>query len=64
MMIVCSHCLMGIESHEGNQFARRATEEDLEELGYEVIEDEDSFDTYAKCDWCEEEINIDDLWVI
>ena len=64
MMVVCSHCLMAIESHEGNQWKRKATEEDLEELGYEVIEDEDSFDTYAKCDWCEEEINIDDLWVI
>lgn len=61
MMIVCEHCLMAIESHEGNQWRRKATEEDLEEMCWE---DEDSFDIYAICDWCKEETNIDDLWVI
>lgn len=40
-MCVCEHCLLAIESHEGNQATLRhwVDEEDAEE---------------SKCDWCEE----------
>jgi hypothetical protein len=41
-MWVCEHCLMAIESREGNQAVLRhwVDEEDVEE---------------SKCDWCEED---------
>ena len=67
MMVVCSHCLMGIESHEGNQFARKATEEDLSYI-VDMTDAEvcgvNPWDTYSVCEWCEEEKILDDLWVI
>lgn len=43
---VCSHCLMAIESHEGNQIAL-CHNIDLEY-------DEEEFDEMSTCDWCEE----------
>ena len=39
---VCEHCLMAIESHEGNQHARRI-----------YVDEEDP--TESRCDWCEED---------
>lgn len=63
MMVVCSHCLMGIESHEGNQWKRKATEEDLSVI-IEEIDEDNPYDTYSVCEWCEEEKSLDDLWVI
>ena len=63
MMVVCSHCLMGIESHEGNQWKRKATEEDLSVI-IEEIDEDNPFETYSVCEWCEEEKPLSDLWVI
>ena len=40
-LFVCSHCLMAIESREGNQAI----------LKHYVDEDDD---VESKCDWCEE----------
>ena len=45
---VCSHCLMAIESHEGNQ----AT------LTHWVDEDDDE---ESKCEWCEQ-VGFDHLY--
>lgn len=42
---VCDHCLLAIESREGNQVILR---HDID-LGYEDEDEETS-----KCDWCEE----------
>lgn len=40
-MWVCEHCLMGIESHEGNQATLR-----------HYVDETDAVD--SKCDWCKE----------
>ena len=47
-LFVCSHCLMAIESHEGNQAI----------LKHYVDEDDD---VESKCDWCEE-VGFDTLY--
>ena len=45
-MFVCEHCLMAIESREGNQAILK---HDIE-----LEFDEEDFDKASKCDWCEE----------
>ena len=40
-MWVCEHCLMGIESHEGNQATLR-----------HYVDETDAVE--SKCDWCKE----------
>ena len=40
-MWVCEHCLMAIESHEGNQATMR-----------HWVDEDDEQESY--CDWCEE----------
>jgi hypothetical protein len=45
-MWVCEHCLMAIESREGNQAILK---HDIE-----LEFDEEDFDGASKCDWCEE----------
>lgn len=42
---VCKHCLMAIESREGNQTTIKHNIDDIE-----YLEDENE----SKCDWCEE----------
>jgi hypothetical protein len=41
-MLVCEHCLMAIESREGNQAVMR-----------HWVDEED--ETESKCDWCEDD---------
>lgn len=55
-MIVCSHCLEAIESHEGNQIKRklgRINDADL-------IDDNDE----VFCEWCEENRDIAEMYEI
>lgn len=67
MMLVCSKCLMAIESHEGTQKKRKATEEDLSYIVDMTDAEEcgaNPWDTYSVCEWCNTETLLDDLWVI
>ena len=57
-MIVCSHCLEAIESHEGNQIKRKLS----------WLNDEDLMlsDDYGRvrCEWCEEKDDLSDMYEI
>ena len=56
--VVCEHCLMAIESREGNQAVTR----DIPESRlYEV---EDDWELWGTCDWCEEEYPESELYQI
>ena len=46
---VCEHCLMAIESHEGNQLTRH------------LYIDDDAPEDESRCDWCGE-INNTELY--
>lgn len=49
-LTVCEHCLMAIESHEGQQITRTIYPDfDIDENGEYVALPE------SRCDWCEEE---------
>lgn len=50
-MIVCSTCLMAIESHEGSKFTKAVSWEDIPESN--LIEDENGIES-VRCDWCDE----------
>ena len=54
-MIVCEHCLMAIESHEGNQIKKKLDWEDECTRN----EDEEVF-----CEWCEEYCDESEMWII
>lgn len=58
-MIVCKHCLQAIESHEGSQIKRKLNSVDDEEL---IVEDDTEECVY--CEWCEENVPIDEAYEI
>lgn len=58
-MIVCKQCLQAIESHEGNQVKRKLNSFDDGEL---IIED--GIEELVHCEWCEEDVPIDEMYEI
>lgn len=45
-MKVCRTCLMGIESHEGEQIKKH--------LYVDYTEEDEEFEEESRCEWCEE----------
>lgn len=58
-MIVCRRCLEAIESHEGYQIKRR-----LNPLADEELIIEDGIEELVHCEWCEENVPIDETYEI
>ena len=48
-MYVCEHCLMAIESREGNQKVLKHYIDDRE-----YFDSDEEYEKVSKCDWCEE----------
>lgn len=71
-MVVCSHCLEAIESHEGNQIQKKVDLFDDEELivyGYydddgNFVKDEYGNEECVYCEWCDEYLPYDDAYII
>lgn len=58
-MIICKQCLQAIESHEGSQIVRKLNSTDDEEL---IIED--GMEELVHCEWCKEDVPIDEAYEI
>lgn len=60
-MFVCEYCLRAIESHEGHQVSRKVYYLDVAE---DLIHEDEEGEETMTCEWCDEEIPVDEMYLI
>lgn len=58
-MIVCRQCLQAIESHEGYQIKRKLNS--IDDEGFVI---DDGIEEVIHCEWCKEDVPIDEAYEI
>jgi len=62
MIYVCEWCLAAIQAHEGRQFARRLSWDNVDEKKIEINTETSA--ECCKCEWCGILLPIDELYEI